>query len=294
MLENSVQGLTLLDAAHTVVVVGEERHQPVLAPWAPFGDEQPRHVAVELRPAPITLGADAGRPGVEVLLDGRRVGELAPLMAERYLPHVHDLLGLGGRPAAVALVAHGPHGDLEIELRLPDVSEDATTALYAVRPAQEFAPVPRPRDRRIPYLVGGGVLALLLVVGATVAGGRDADTEWTRPAASPTTSVRPSPTLIPTVPATATTDVIAEQVVADVARTRPRAAVPVTTVPPTTAAPTPAVTTTITAPDPNPIGLIPRSPGAGDTTPSTTSVVPTTCAPGTEPRPVTGECPPGR
>ncbi|MBW0136553.1 hypothetical protein [Pseudonocardia abyssalis] len=287
MFENSTQGLTLLDASHTVVVVGEEHHQPVLAPWAPFGDEQPRRVAVELRPAPITLGADAGRPGVEVLLDGWRVGELAPLMAERYLPHVHDLLSLGGRPAAVALVAHGPHGDLEIELQLPDVTEDATTAMYAVRPAQQFAPVPRPRDRRIPYLVGGGVLALLLVVGATVAGGRDSDSDWTRPAASPTTSVRPSPTMIPTVPATATTDPIAEQVVADVARTRPRAAVPVAPVTTTPApAPAPVVLPTtaasVTSETEDPVVLFPPRPTTTTTTPATAVTAPT-CTPPQEP-----------
>ncbi|MFB9387546.1 hypothetical protein ACFFTK_30760 [Pseudonocardia petroleophila] len=289
MLENSTHGLTLLDAAHTVVVVGEEHHQAVLAPWAPVGDGQPRHVAVELRPAPITVGADAGRPGVEVLLDGWRVGELAPLMAERYLPHVHDLLGSGGRPAAVALVAHGPHGDLEIELRLPDVTEHATTALHAVRPAHEFAPVPRPRDRRVPYLVGGGVLALLLVVGATVAGGREDDDGWTRPAASPTTSVRPSPTLIPTVPASVTPDPIAEQVVADVARTRPRAAVPVTPAPaPAVPAPAPAPapvevqpSTSAAAPteDGDQVDLFPVRPNP----PGSTSSTPPTCAPAQDP-----------
>lgn len=299
-LENSTDGLTLLDAAHTVVLAGVEHHQPALAPWAPFADELPRHVAVELRPAPVTIGYDAGRPGVEVLLDGWRIGELAPTPAERYLPHVHDVLARGDRPAAVAVVGHGPHRELEVELRLPDVTDEVTTALHVVHPDITFAPVPRPRDPRIPYLIGGGVLTLLLVVGVTIgAGNRSGETTWTRPAAAPTTP-RTSPTSIPTVAASDTGIVveIAGDVVAEVVATRPRAVVSTTTPPPVPApapaAPAPVVTPPAAAPPPDedddepptdieppPPASTPPSPPAASTpstTPCTTTPVPATCS----------------
>lgn len=284
MLENSTDGLTLLDAAHTVVVAGVEHHQPALLPWAPFAGELPRHVAVELRPAPVTIGYDAGRPGVEVLLDGWRIGELAPTPAERYLPHVHELLALGARPAAVALVGHGPQGELEVELRLPDVTDEATTALHVVHPDITFAPVPRPRDPRIPYLIGGGVLALLLVVGVTIgAGNRSDGTTWTRPAAAPATA-RTSPAPIPTVAATETgiVEEIAEDVVAEVVRTRPRAVVPTTTPPPP--APVVAAPTTSVEPATTPeetFVLLPPKTSTATTTLTTTTTIqpPASCVP---------------
>ncbi|QJY45029.1 hypothetical protein [Pseudonocardia broussonetiae] len=284
MLENSTDGLTLLDAAHTVVVAGVEHHQPVLAPWAPFADELPRHVAVELRPAPVTIGYDAGRPGVEVLLDGWRIGELAPTPAERYLPHVHDLLALGARPAAVGLVGHGPQGELEVELRLPDVTDEATTAMHVVHPDITFAPVPRPRDPRIPYLIGGGVLALLLVVGVTVgAGNRSDETTWTRPAAAPTTA-RTSPAPIPTVAATETgiIEEIADDVVAEVVQTRPRVVVPTTPPPPPPPAPVVVVPTTTVAPTPTTeetIALLPPKTITATNTTTTTTQSPAPCIP---------------
>ena len=86
MIENASAALTLLPADHEVVVTREEHHQDVLQPWAPRPGGQPREVAVELVRAPITHGRHAGRPGVEVRLDGRRAGELTDLMARRYGP----------------------------------------------------------------------------------------------------------------------------------------------------------------------------------------------------------------
>ncbi|MHA6780325.1 hypothetical protein ACVGOW_04895 [Pseudonocardia saturnea] len=186
MLENSTQGLTLLDAARTVVVTGVEHHQPALAAWAPLADGRPRQVAAELCPAPVTHGPDTGRCGMDVLLDGWQVGRLPLTVAERYAPYLDDITPAGARPAAVGIVARGPHG-LEMELQLPDlaVATEATTALSHVAPAWP-AEGPGPRNRT-PYLIGAGVLALLVVVAMAV-GGRSGEEE---------PSVASAPTIAP-------------------------------------------------------------------------------------------------
>lgn len=189
MIENSTRGLTLLDAAHTVVVTGVGQYQGVLAPWAPGPDGRPRLVAVELFPATVDRGGHVGRRGIEVRIDGRRAGELTPAMAQRYLPDVDDTLRDGGRPACVALVAYGPH-ELEMELRLPDVSDDATAVMSVVRPGP---PPPQRRLSRTPYLVGAAVLALLLGVGVAI-GGVDRGDDARRPAAAAGPSPSPTPT----------------------------------------------------------------------------------------------------
>ena len=181
MPENAAHGLDLLDPDHEVVVTGEEDHQDVLRAWAPPAG--PRRIAVELRPAPLRRGRHAGQPGLEALLDGRRIGELTQLMSVRYRARVDEVLRRGGRPGAVGLVRHGRHGMVEVELRLPDV-----TAAPVPRPVPAPGPGPRPvpvpppgggapdptpgrSRRRTPLLVGGGVLTLLIAVGTAVGGG---------------------------------------------------------------------------------------------------------------------------
>ena len=67
--------LVLLAAERTVTVTREEHHQDVLA-----GRTGP--TIAELRPCTITAGKHAGPNGLEVVLDGRRVGELTRLMAQ--------------------------------------------------------------------------------------------------------------------------------------------------------------------------------------------------------------------
>lgn len=277
MLENSTQGLTLLDAAHTVVVAGVEHHQPALAAWAPLGDGQPRQVAVELCFAPITWGPDAGRSGMEVLLDGWRVGELPLATAERYAPYVDDVAARGGRAAAVGLVARGPRG-LEMELQLPDVNvtAEATTALSHVAPAWP-QPGPEPRNHR-PYLIGAGVLALLLVVGMAV-GGRSGD-DTPSVASAPTTTPRTSaPQITLPVPTATPEPTVALREASDPAPTRvPRAR---TQTPSTTPAPPPvvppAVETTTTTPPPTTSATRPRGPGLLETSPSPAPAAPGDC-----------------
>ncbi|MCX6465659.1 MAG: hypothetical protein NTW05_19010, partial [Pseudonocardiales bacterium] len=211
MLENSA-GLTLLDPDHEVVVTGEEDHQDALRPWAPR--DRPRRLAAELRFAPLRRGRHAGERGIEVLLGGRRVGELTHLMSVRYGPYVDDVLRRHGRPGAVALVRHGRRGLVEVELRLPDVEATPPAPLPAPMPPTPRPsgrrPAPHPGDprparsrRRTPALVGGGVLALLLVVGTLAGGaGDDGDAVPTVPvAAAPTTppprTTTPPPTTTP-------------------------------------------------------------------------------------------------
>ena len=76
--------LVLLAAERAVTVTREEHHQDVLSGRA-------GRAVVELRPCTIASGKHAGQDGLEVVLDGRRVGELTRLMAQRYRPMVDHL-----------------------------------------------------------------------------------------------------------------------------------------------------------------------------------------------------------
>jgi hypothetical protein len=73
--------LVLLAAERAVTVTREEHHQDVLS-------GRTGRAVVELRPCLITSGKHAGQDGLGVVLDGRRVGELTRLMAQRYRPMV--------------------------------------------------------------------------------------------------------------------------------------------------------------------------------------------------------------
>lgn len=129
MIENSTQGLTLLDPDRKVVVTGEEHHQAALVRWAPHPDGRGRRVAAELG----FVTGPRGRRLIEVRIDGQRVGVLTPLMSERYAPHVHEVLRGRGRPACLAVVVPGRRGT-EVEVHLPEVARDATQALPVTPP----------------------------------------------------------------------------------------------------------------------------------------------------------------
>lgn len=203
MIENSQHGLTLLAPDHEVVATREEHHQQALAPWAPRGDGRPRRVAVELRFARITHGSHAGRSGLEILLEGQRVGELTLRMSERYAPHVEQVQRRGGRAGCVAMVIHGRRG-VEVELRLPDAAAVPAPLPRPVPvPGPSTRPVPSgpgaggrgaggrgpngpgggptPRRNRKPLWVGAGVATALLVIGMNVGSSNEAV-----PAAAPT------------------------------------------------------------------------------------------------------------
>lgn len=234
--ENSPRGLTLLDPDHRVVVTGEQLHQATLARYAPRGDGRPRRVAVELRFA---------RSRIEVRLDGGRVGELTGLMSQRYAPHLDAVLRDGGRPGCVALVVHGRHGLVEMELRLPepDAVPAHATGAPAPRPPDSGRPDPRrpdsgrpaprpgrgprggrrspsgppgrlPRGAR-PWLVGGGVVALLIAVAAGI------DSRSTAPevpvvVAAPASTTRSAPPSTSTGPTTTGPSTVAAPTPSDV------------------------------------------------------------------------------
>ncbi|MBW0097032.1 hypothetical protein I4I73_13650, partial [Pseudonocardia sp. KRD-184] len=128
LIENSTQGLTLLDPDRKVVVTGEEHHQDALVRWAPHPDGRGRRVAAELG----FVTGPRGRRLIEVRIDGQRVGVLTPLMSERYASHVHEVLRERGRPACVAVVVPGRRG-IEVEVHLPEVAR-ATEALPVTPP----------------------------------------------------------------------------------------------------------------------------------------------------------------
>jgi hypothetical protein len=216
-------GLVLLAAERTVTVTREEHHQDVLA-------GRTGRVVVELRPCMITSGKHAGRDGLEGTLDGRRVGELTWLMAQRYRPAVDALVVRGFRVGCEALLREDSRG-IQVELRLP--AEPTATR----RPADEPLAVPtsvvthppatRRRSRRLLGIVGA-VVGVLVVASALGNGSRD---EVPTSALSPLPGTVAAPTAAAratsTAPAAATVD---EPEVAPSTRatTRARAASPAT------------------------------------------------------------------
>jgi hypothetical protein len=159
-------GLVLLAAERTVTVTREEHHQDALA-------GRTGRVVVELRPCMITSGKHAGRDGLEVTLDGRRVGELTWLMAQRYRPTVDALVVRGFRVGCEALLREDARG-IQVELRLP--AEPTATR----PPVDEPLAVPtsvvthavRRRSRRLLGVVGA-VVGVLVVASALGNGSRD-------------------------------------------------------------------------------------------------------------------------
>jgi hypothetical protein len=212
-------GLVLLAAERTVTVTREAHHQDALA-------GRTGRVVVELRPCMITSGKHAGRDGVEVTLDGRRVGELTWLMAQRYRPAVDALVVRGFRVGCEALLREDARG-IQVELRLP--AEPTATR----RPVDEPLAVPtsvlthppatRRRSRRLLGVVGA-VVGVLVVASALGNGSRD---EVPASALSPVATSTAAARATSTAPAAATVD---EPAVAPTTRatTRARAASPTT------------------------------------------------------------------
>lgn len=281
MIENSTQGLTLLDADHDAQVVGTEHHASTLARWAPGADGRARRVAVELRVA----GDDRTGRWVEVLLDGAPVGGLSPESATRHSRHIEAVLARGGRPAANALVRRGPHGP-ELEIRLPDPAAPVRAPLPPAGPPAERPDASMwPRERRsprVPLLIGGGVLALLLVVGMVVGsrtGERPTASGGSLPTVVRTTTPTPTPTPLPT------TTIAPVETRTPTTTRAPRSTPRRTTVAPTTTTPAPVV-------PPEPTTTVP---------PTTTAAEPTALAPDPDcdgvdifgrPEPIDEDCPP--
>ena len=139
--------LVLLAAERTVTVTREEHHQDVLA-----GRTGP--TIAELRPCTITAGKHAGQDGLEVVLDGRRVGELTRLMAQRYRPMVEEVRSRGYRAGCEAVLAADARG-IQVELRLPSaterrVTEPPTAPIMIPGPIRCVAVAGSAGDRRLP------------------------------------------------------------------------------------------------------------------------------------------------
>lgn len=119
---NSADGLHLLQADRQVVVTGEERHQDVLAEVAALGrGAEVVSLFASLAVCEVAKGKYKGESGIEVLIDGRRVGELTKLQADRYVGVVQDLLARGLTPGCDATVRYGDKG-WQVELQLPTPS----------------------------------------------------------------------------------------------------------------------------------------------------------------------------
>ncbi len=96
---NTAGGLILLRGERQVTVTGEEHHQEALLELANHGRSSgTMSMFAELTTCEIAKGKYRGQPGVEVLIDGVRVGELTKLQSDRYLVHVQQLLTQGQRP----------------------------------------------------------------------------------------------------------------------------------------------------------------------------------------------------
>src|SRR5690349_3377797 len=118
VIENSAAGLVMVPGEVTVTVTGEQHHQEALARYA-VPDGVARHVAVHLTWCAIATGKYRGQRGIEVRLDGYRVGELTFPMSQRYAPALMHVESGGGATGCAALVQRGGNGLLQIVLRMP-------------------------------------------------------------------------------------------------------------------------------------------------------------------------------
>jgi hypothetical protein len=269
VLGNVTADLVLLAAERTVAVTREEHHQDVLA-------GRGGRMAVALQPATIATGKYAGQRGLEITLDGRRVGELTRLMAERYLPLVDEVAARGRRPGCEA-VLRPDHRGMQVELRLPAIGAtvrpgpDPTVVApgvptaagpprrpggTAVTPSSAAAPPVRDRRarRRLVGAVGAvvGVLVLASVLGNSGRDDAGAVTASARPAAAtaaPATSTSNQTATSTSADSTPTIETVDEPVVVAAApaprrqtptarptTTRPTTGLPAPTRPPTASA----------------------------------------------------------
>jgi len=104
-----------LPADKQVTVTREEDHQDVLARHHRVG-AAPTPVTAELWSSRVSTGRHRGGYGVEVRMDGRRVGELTAAMSARY----RHLVDVAGPVRCRGVVTYGERG-FQIDLRLPTV-----------------------------------------------------------------------------------------------------------------------------------------------------------------------------
>jgi hypothetical protein len=214
MFENSSAGLVMVTGDVPVTVTREEHHQSVLARYAPTPGRE-RGVTAELVWCAIAAGKYKGQRGIEVRLDGQRVGELTFLMSQRYAPLVTQVHAHDGRVGCEAFVAGDARG-LQLTLRLPRdpealpafQGEPPTVVLPALVPAAATARTPT--KHRKAWIVAGAV-AVILFFAAIGNANDDPDpstsaaedtattTETTTSTTTTTTTTTPPPTTTPAV-----------------------------------------------------------------------------------------------
>lgn len=122
---NSPAGLDVLVAERQVTVTGEEHHQGVLTEVAARGRGAARlPLYASLHRCAIGKGKHAGRVGLEVRVDGRRVGELTKLQADRYGGTVEAADERGAVAGCEARLMWSDKG-WQVELMLPRVDSKA-------------------------------------------------------------------------------------------------------------------------------------------------------------------------
>ncbi len=162
-------GPFLLDADLMIVLVGEEHHQDVLAPYATRDGMASRLRVLELAFAPIEHDREhAGERGIEVRLRGERVGELSLRMVRRFEPLVEEVLRRGARPECRARIVLGRRGPIEVELGLP-ATVGRLGGIPSIGPDGSMpAPSPhQPSPRTPPWITAGGIAGLLLFIGVS-------------------------------------------------------------------------------------------------------------------------------
>jgi hypothetical protein len=98
-------------------VTGEQHHQGVLGHHAPKGDGT-KDVVASLAFCRIKSGKYAGEEAIEILIGGRRVGQLTYAMSQRYGQIVKDLSAEGVQVTCDAYTVNTPKG-VQVELLMP-------------------------------------------------------------------------------------------------------------------------------------------------------------------------------
>lgn len=114
----SADGLHMLPAEHLMTVTGEEEHQDVLEEIPDRGGPVMLPVVATLHACTIPRGKYTGETGVEVRLEGQRIGELTKHQADRHLPTIGSLIETGRVPGGDGTLYPTGQGR-QVELRLP-------------------------------------------------------------------------------------------------------------------------------------------------------------------------------
>lgn len=115
----------MLPAERQVTVTGEERHQEELSELmraAPPGTDLASAYA-SLAVCSITKGKYAGERGIEVLIEGRRVGELTKMQSDRHLLAVDAAFAAGQVPGCCEATVRRTGKGWQVELQMPRTAD---------------------------------------------------------------------------------------------------------------------------------------------------------------------------